>query len=378
MVDRKHIVVLGTGKVGRLVSWFLATSGDYEVLAVDREAAIAAAAVSDADGRPLPHSRSATADIGDEQSVAALLRDADYVLSCAPFHCNPAIARAARSTGTNYLDLTEDVAVTKTVMGLAKGSRQAFIPQCGLAPGFISIVAHDLAQRFDRLESLKLRVGALPIQPHNRLNYNLTWSTEGLINEYRHACEAVVGGQLVSLPPLEDLETITIDGLAYEAFNTSGGLGSLAETYQGRVQRLDYKSIRYPGHRDILKILMDDLRLHDDPDTLKRIFERALPYTQEDVVLIVVTATGDQAGRFSQESYVNKVYNTTVGGHRWSAIQITTAAGLCAALDLHVAGKLPATGFVRQEQIVLADFLANRFGRHYVRGASQAPAVVGL
>ena len=111
---------------------------------------------------------------------------------------------------------------------------------------------------------------------------------------------------------------------------------------------------------------------------MKLIFERALPYTHEDVVLIVVTATGQIDGRFCQESYVNKVYNAEVGGQRWSAIQITTAAGLCAVLDLHVQGALPARGFVRQEQVALDGFLANRFGRHYARGASRAPALAGL
>jgi saccharopine dehydrogenase-like NADP-dependent oxidoreductase len=378
MADRKTVVVLGAGKVGRLVTWFLADCGDYQVISVDQEADATKAAVAGEDGQPLPNTSTAVADIGDEAAVTAVLKDADYVLSCAPFHCNPAIAQAARATGTHYLDLTEDVAVTKMVQDLAEGADQVFIPQCGLAPGFISIVANDLAKRFDSLESLKMRVGALPIQPHNRLNYNLTWSTEGLINEYRHPCEAVVGGKLVTLPPLEDVETITIDGLEYEAFNTSGGLGSLAETLEGKVSRLDYKSIRYPGHQAILKILMDDLRLTDDPDTLKQIFEKALPYTHEDVVLIVVTATGQQEGRFCQESYVNKVYNSVVAGKRWSAIQITTAAGLCAVLDLHAQGKLPATGFVRQEEVTLADFLGNRFGRHYALGATQAPLVAGL
>ena len=107
------------------------------------------------------------------------------------------------------------------------------------------------------------------------------------------------------------------------------------------------------------------------------IFERALPYTTEDVVLVVVTATGMQNSRFTQESYVNKVYNSELAGTRWSGIQITTASGLCAVLDLHATGKLPATGFVRQEEVDLADFLANRFGKNYALGASSAPHVVG-
>ncbi|MFT7464912.1 MAG: saccharopine dehydrogenase-like NADP-dependent oxidoreductase [Pseudohongiellaceae bacterium] len=365
MSSQKQIVVLGAGKVGQLVTWFLADCGDYHVTAVDRSEANARRAASGSDGTPLPNASFAVAELDDQAQIETLLKDADYVMSCAPFHCNVVIALAAVATETNYLDLTEDVATTKVVHELSQGSELAFIPQCGLAPGFISIAGNDLANRFETLDSLKMRVGALPLHPHNRLNYNVTWSTEGLINEYRHPCEAVIGGKLVTTPPLEDLETITLDGLEYEAFNTSGGLGSLAETLAGRVQRLDYKSIRYPGHREILKILMDDLKLGDDPDLMVSIFEKALPYTTEDVVLIVVTAAGINEGRFCQESYVKKVYSAELAGRRWGAIQITTAAGLCAALDLHVSGKLPAKGFVRQEEIVFADFLANRFGKYY-------------
>lgn len=367
-MSQKKIVVLGAGKVGRLVCWFLADSGDYHVTAVDLSEDAARAAVSDSSGSPMANTAHAVADLGDEVAVAKVLDGADYVLSCAPFHCNVGIARAAKSKGVNYLDLTEDVATTKEVAKLAEGSELAFIPQCGLAPGFITIVAHGLAQKFDSLDTIKMRVGALPMYPHNRLNYNLTWSTEGLINEYRHPCEAVRDGKFVSLPPLEDLEVITLDGAEYEAFNTSGGLGSMAETYKGRVRSLDYKSMRYPGHRDLLKVLMEDLRLHEDPDLMKQIFEHAMPHTHQDVVLVVVTVTGTRDGRYAQESYVNKVFHEELEGRMWGAIQITTAAGLCAVLDMHAQGALPASGFVRQEDVDLEAFLANRFGRYYAAG----------
>lgn len=363
----KKIVVLGAGKVGKLVCWFLADCGDYHVKAVDLSEDAARAAVAGADGAQMANTDHAVADLGDEAAVAAVLEGADYVLSCAPFHCNVGIARAAKSQGVSYLDLTEDVATTKEVAKLAEGSDLAFIPQCGLAPGFITIAAHGLAQRFDTLDTIKMRVGALPLYPHNRLNYNLTWSTEGLINEYRHPCEAVRDGKFVSLPPLEDLEVITLDGVEYEAFNTSGGLGSMAETYAGKVRSLDYKSMRYPGHRDMLKILMEDLRLHEDPDLMKQIFEHALPHTYQDVILIVTTVTGTKGGRYAQESYVNKVLHADLGGQTWGGIQITTAAGLCAVLDMHAQGQLPASGFVRQEDVDLDAFLANRFGKHYAQ-----------
>ncbi|WP_225974751.1 saccharopine dehydrogenase family protein [Arachidicoccus ginsenosidivorans] len=108
------------------------------------------------------------------------------------------------------------------------------MPQCGLAPGFISIAAYDLCQQFDSLQSVRLRVGALPQYPVNRLKYNLTWSTNGLVNEYCNPCDAIVDGKRTQVLPMEGLEHFMADGIDYEAFNTSGGLSALAEVLDGK------------------------------------------------------------------------------------------------------------------------------------------------
>jgi saccharopine dehydrogenase-like NADP-dependent oxidoreductase len=131
---------------------------------------------------------------------------------------------------------------------------------------------------------LKLRVGALPQYPSNALNYNLTWSTDGVINEYCEPCEAVVNGERVLVPAMEEREEFSLDGVTYEAFNTSGGLGTLCDTLAGKVRTLNYRTIRYPGHCAIMKALLQDLRLSERRDVLKDIFENALPSTLQDVV----------------------------------------------------------------------------------------------
>lgn len=361
----KKVVVLGCGKIGKLVSFMLAESGEYQVTAVDLSLDVAEQAIKLPSGKTLSGAKAAAADFVNPEHLRQVLTGQDYVLSCAPYHCNTLIAAMAKECGVHYLDLTEDVATTKAVKALAEGSKVAFIPQCGLAPGFITIVAASLGEQFKELESVKMRVGALPIYPHNKMKYNLTWSTEGLINEYGNPCEAVVDGRLSLVQPLEGHETFSFDGVEYEAFNTSGGLGTLAETWDGKVRSLDYKSVRYPGHREILVLLMNELKMNADRDTLKRIFENSLPYTKQDVVLIFVTATGKKDGRYQQLSYAKKIYNQEIGGEHWGAIQITTAAGLCGVLDLHASGKLPKSGFVRQEDVNFELFLKNRFGKYY-------------
>ena len=277
------------------------------------------------------------------------------------------MAQAALRAGASYFDLTEDIETARTIRGLAAGARpgQIFMPQCGLAPGFISILAYHLTRRFERLDTVHMRVGALPQFPSNALNYNLTWSTDGLINEYCNPCQAIHEGRLIEALPLDGLESFSLDGVRYEAFNTSGGLGTLCETLDGRVRELNYRTVRYRGHRDLMAFLLQDLRLAERREMLKDILERAIPITLQDVVVIFCNVTGGQEGRFVQWSDARKIYNQTIDGRTWSAIQITTAAAVCAALDLHVAGRLPRQGFVKQEQIDLDQFLGNRFGRYY-------------
>ncbi|WP_062014542.1 saccharopine dehydrogenase family protein [Aureimonas sp. AU4] len=355
----KDVMVIGAGKIGGAIALMLADSGDYRVCVADRSAE----QLAKLDAHPAVHSLAL--DIADHAALVAALRGRFAVLSAAPFHLTGRIAQAAREAGVHYLDLTEDVATTRKVEALAEGAGSAFIPQCGLAPGFISIVANDLAKRFEKLDSVRMRVGALPQYPSNALNYNLTWSTDGLINEYIEPCEAVVEGRLVTVPALEEREEFSLDGVTYEAFNTSGGLGTLAKSLEGRVRTMNYRTIRYPGHQRIIKALLEDLNLRNRRDVLKDLFEHALPATMQDVVVIFVTVCGWREGRYEQETYANKVYAGMVGGRRMSAIQITTASGIATVLDLLAEGRLPARGFVRQEEIALADVLANRFGRAY-------------
>jgi saccharopine dehydrogenase-like NADP-dependent oxidoreductase len=306
--------------------------------------------------------------VGEERAMEPVLAGHDAVISACPYYLTAHVAKAAKNAGVHYFDLTEDVASTRIVKDLAEGAATAFVPQCGLAPGFISIAAHHATLGFEKLRDVRMRVGALPIFPSNALKYNLTWSTDGLINEYCNPCEAIVDGALREVPALEESEEFSLDGVNYEAFNTSGGLGTLCETLAGRVENLNYKTVRYPGHRDIVKMLIRDLRLGANRGVLKDVFEAAIPMTTQDVVLVFVTVTGWKNGRLTQETFVRKVYAGRVNGKLLSAIQLTTAAGACAMLDLHRAGRLPARGFVRQEQASLDDFLSNRFGRHYAGG----------
>ena len=344
-----------------MIARFMMDSGDFELLvgdvsesALDRVAKLTGAATR-------------RVDAANPAELASAMRGVQTVISALSYHFNPAVARATLEAGASYFDLTEDVATSDAVAEIAENAAQGqiFMPQCGLAPGFISIVANDLIRWFERIETVRMRVGALPQFPTGELKYNLTWSTDGLINEYCNPCEAIRNGRRIDLVPLEGLEHFSLDGVHYEAFNTSGGLGTLADTLEGKVREIDYKTVRYQGHRDQMKLLVDELRLGEHREQLKQILERAVPVTFQDVVVTFCTVTGWRKGLLVQKSDARKIYHQPIGDEMWSAIQITTAAGVCAVLDLHVAGRLPRRGLVRQEDVLLEEFLANRFGQYY-------------
>ncbi|MBK6569707.1 saccharopine dehydrogenase family protein [Candidatus Aalborgicola defluviihabitans] len=353
-----RVVLMGAGHIGQTIASLLSNCGDYQVKVVDRSADALAKLAH------LPI-KTAQVDTTDAAALRAELKGFDAVINALPYHLATMAAAQALEAGCHYFDLTEDVTATRAIMQMAEGAKTAFMPQCGLAPGFIGIVAHHLSKKFTQLREVQMRVGALPAFPTNSLKYNLTWSVDGLINEYCHPCEAIRDGQIIEVLPLEGLEHFSLDGTEYEAFNTSGGLGTLCETLKGRVQTLDYKTVRYPGHCDIMKMLLQELGMQFDQENLKNILRNSIPLTMQDVVLVFVTVSGERDGQLVQEVFARKIFADRNEQAPLSAIQITTAAGICAAVDLFREGKLPQSGFIRQEQVELPDFLANRFGSAY-------------
>ena len=351
-------IILGAGKIGAAIRRLLIDTGDYDLTVADADPDALTAFASDG-------TRTVALDVEDGAALRRALDGHHLLINACPYFLSVPIARAARDTRVHYFDLTEDVATTAEIRAIADGADCAFMPQCGLAPGFVSIVAHALAAEFDSLESVRLRVGALPQFPTNRLKYNLTWSTDGLINEYCNPCDVIHDGEPREVLALEGLEQFSLDGVTYEAFNTSGGVGSLCDTFAGRTRYLDYKTVRYPGHCELMKLLLEELQLANRRGLLKKVLENAVPITLQDVVLIFVTVSGQRDGKLTQKTFSKKIYDTTLGGQRWSAIQLTTAAAVCAVADLHTNGRLPQSGHVRQEQVDLTDFLANRIGQYY-------------
>ncbi|MFV0407063.1 MAG: saccharopine dehydrogenase family protein, partial [Propioniciclava sp.] len=202
-------------------------------------------------------------DVADPRALAVALADVDAVLSCLPYRLNIGVADVAHRLGIHYFDLTEDVATTEHIRALARTSTAVMAPQCGLAPGCVGIVAASLIDRFDRCRSIRMRVGALPQHPRGMLGYAFNWSPEGVVNEYLNDSEVIEDGVRKTVSSMEWVETIYVEGTKLEAFTTSGGLGTMTETYLGRVDNLDYKTMRYPGHVELMNFFFHELLMRE-------------------------------------------------------------------------------------------------------------------
>jgi saccharopine dehydrogenase-like NADP-dependent oxidoreductase len=352
----KSIVVLGMGGVGCLVATMLRDLG---------------VTVRGVDIREHPNTpdgiESIVGSIDDPAVMSAALADQDAVISCLPYQNTLAAAKAAYAAGLHYFDPTEDVRTTQAIRKLASDATHTMIPQNGLAPGFIGILGASLANQFDSegLRHIRLRVGALPQNPIGQMGYAGNWSLHGLVHEYIADGEAIVNSEPRLVPALRNPEIIRIFGEEFEAFSTSGGLGTMTDTYAGKVESLNYKSIRYPGHLNCMRLLLEELRFRNNPDALVELLGDALPPDDQDRVLIHASVQGFSDGRLQTREIVADYWPINISGQTYTAIMWTTAASIVAVVEMVGTKLLPQRGFVKQEDIPLNQFLQTTTGRFY-------------
>jgi len=348
----KKIVVFGMGKVGSLVGTLL--SKQFKVTGFDKNQPAAKL--------PFPVVKG---DVADASLLEETLGGFDAVVSCMPYNLNLPIARLAYKLGIHYFDLTEDVPTTTAIREMAKDSKGVMAPQCGLAPGFIGIVGADLASKFTRLRDIELRVGALPRYPNGLMGYSFTWSPAGVINEYINDAEVIQNGVRKTVSSLDGIEVINIEGQEFEAFTTSGGLGTMCETYEGKVDTLNYKTIRYPGHAKLMRFMLYELILKNKRELIEQILTEAKPPVQEDVVYVYAVVEGWKGDHLEREEFYKAYHPIEIDGQHWRAISWTTAASIAAVVEMVANGSLPNTGFIKQEDIPLDQFLKTVNGSFY-------------
>lgn len=351
-----RVAILGLGKIGALAAELLHDAG-FAVTAYDQ--------------RESTDSRFATksVDVADLAALRAELTTADAVLSCLPYHLNIGVAETAHALGIHYFDLTEDVETTRRIRELATTSKALMAPQCGLAPGFVGIVAASQAESFDHCRSIRMRVGALPQHPTGLMGYAFNWSPEGVVNEYLNDCEVIEEGIQKWVSPMEWRETIYVEGTQLEAFTTSGGLGTMCETYLGRVENLDYKTMRYPGHMRLMNFFFHELLMRERRELAGEILTNAKPPVDDDVVYVHVASEGYKDDQLGRVEYVRAFKPRELAGRSRTAIAWTTAGSVVAVMEMVRDGLLPSSGFLKQEDISFADFISTPTGSLYDSGA---------
>ena len=349
----ESIAVLGLGKVGNLAARLLAEAG-FDVTGYD----------INYHGGPLSFEVKGC-DLASPEVLAAEFAGKSAVLSCLPYHLNAAVARAAHDAGIHYFDLTEDVPTTEAIMALSRTSKGLMAPQCGLAPGFAGIVGASQVAQFDRCRSVRMRVGALPQHPTGLMGYAFNWSSDGVVNEYLNDCEVIEEGQRKWVSAMEWRETIVIGGVQLEAFTTSGGLGTMCETYLGKVDNVDYKTIRYPGHVELMNFFFHELLMRERREIAGEILVNAKPPVEDDIVYVHVASEGEIDGRLQRKEFVRGYRPIDVAGGHATAIAWTTAGSVVAVIEMVRDETLPDHGFLKQEDIALSDFLATRTGGLY-------------
>lgn len=368
------VVVAGAGGIGRAVALLLAewAAFDVEIWIGDARPEAAREAASWLTQNPNP-SRPVTVHpfhlpaegINDE--FRAALSAGEILLDCLPGGEAPRMARLAREYDLHYANLTEYVAETEEVARIAEGSQRGFLLQTGLAPGFINVLGHKLFQDFcrdhrvEKVDSLTMRVGALPLNALPPHYYAFTWSSIGVATEYVKDAIVVRNGVTTTAPSLTEIETVQLGSLRLEEALTSGGAADLPHALAGKVDRLDYKTFRHPGHYAWVQGLLDAQPAGADRIAeLERAMLSAVPAVEDDQIALYAAVEGpDHRGVRQRKEQALVIPATTVGGHKLRAIQSTTAAGLAESARLLLSGSY--SGVVLQSQIDPTDYLSGIF-----------------
>ncbi|MFL6227429.1 MAG: saccharopine dehydrogenase family protein [Pyrinomonadaceae bacterium] len=359
------ILVLGAGRMGLGAAYDLAHNSpevsSVTVADIDGERARAVC-----DTVASPKLTPAQIDVEDFDRVVELMRGHDAALSCVTYFHNLRLARAAIEARTNFCDLGGNNAVVAAELALDAEARAAgvnVIPDCGLAPGMVAVLAAHGAERFEELEAIHIRVGGLPLEPKPPLNYQIVFSVEGLINEYVERARVVRGGHIVEVDSMTEIEELDFPAPfgRMEAFQTSGGTSTLPDTFADRIKELDYKTIRYPGHCAQFKLLIDlGLAASDEVDLgttrisprrlLGELLTRHLPADEPDAVLVRLEFRGSQNGatRTLRYDIIDRFDERT----RLSAMMRTTAFPASIVAQTMARGLTTAKGALPQERCI--------------------------
>ena len=373
------ILVLGAGRMGHGAAFdLIRNSPEVEAVTVaDFDLSKAESIAAQISSSKL---QTAQIDVSNYADVVVLMRGHDAAISCVNYWYNLELSKAAIETATNFCDLGGNNYVVDSQLALdaeAKAANINIIPDCGLAPGMVSVLAMHGANRFDEIEEIHIRVGGLPQHPQPPLNYQLVFSVEGLINEYVETARVIRGGEITEVDSMTELESLEFENFpALEAFQTSGGTSTLPDTFLGRIKELDYKTIRYAGHCEKFKTMIDLGLCSSDEivadyvkikprKVLGELLQRNLPADEPDYVLIRLEFVGTKEGTQKRLRYdiVDKFDKAT----GLSAMMRTTAFPASIIAQMAARGDVKMRGATPQEKAIDAEKFVAELARRNIK-----------
>lgn len=336
------ITIVGAGKIGVALAATLAGAPECSVEVIDRS--------EDA----LDQLRAMRIDVSSRlfrhpDELKTILSGRDVAVAAVPESAGKAVAMAAAQANVHYLDFNgARPELRESLQDLS--TRRAIFNGCGVSPGLIANIAWNLLARCSAVTDLVIRVGSIPRYPTNRLGYGQIWNIDGLIDEYTRPSAAIREGKALTLSPLEDHRTLSIDGVGYEEFITAGGIEDLSIFSEFSPKNITFKTIRYPGHLDYMRFLLDDLGLRNRRDMLRSLLCNGLPVIEDDVLMLMVTARGVKDHLPTEKTHSLR-FSPSRSSNGFNAL-VSVATGYAATLlSLLQQGQIPSRGFVEHYRL---------------------------
>lgn len=341
-MSKLKVCVFGAGEIGTALAATLSNSDRFAVKVVDPS--------DDA----LERLRDLNHDVelqllSGPDSARSVLCDQDVAVAAVPDGAAKDVALAALAADVSYLDFTCPTDALQQILAPLSGKR-AVLTGCGVSPGLVGNIACGLLSALAPVTDLTIRVGANPDVPTNRLGYGQIWNLDGLINEYTRPSAAIREGNVTWIEPLEGLEALRIGGAPYEAFTTAGGLGDFSIFGHSPPRNVTFKTIRYPGHLDYMRFLLDDLGLRHRRDMLRSLLFNGLPIIEDDILLMVLTARGFR-GRQPVEKTVHHRFAPNRAFGSYNALTSVAVGYAAALLSMLHASQFPKTGFIAHQHV---------------------------
>ncbi|MGX5667978.1 saccharopine dehydrogenase family protein [Rhizobium daejeonense] len=347
-----RMAIVGAGRLGTALAAMMAGTTEFSIEVIDHS--------EDALERLAKRERSVrTRLVRQREDLAGALANMDVTVAAVPDTARAYVAEAAVKAGTHYLDFAPARGRIRESLTALSHTRAVFAG-CGVSPGLIDNMANNLLKSFGPASDLIIRVGSIPRFPTNRLGYGQIWNIDGLIDEYTKPCNAIRDSRTVSIEPLGDYERINVDGTTYEAFTTAGGTDDLDWLAPTNPRNVTFKTLRYPGHLEYMRFLLDDLGLRARRDMLRNLLLNGLPVVEDDVLLLILTVRGLLDGRLVEKTTCHRFVPAGSTGpcNALTGVAVGYAATL---LSMLAKGAVAPNGMVPHQLIDTQHLLSQQF-----------------